>query len=228
MGKIVGYAFVAALNPALLGATTVMLLLERPRRLMLGYWLGAMFTAITLGLVIVFALEGSGFEQSSKKTTHPAIALTLAGILLVVVLVLATGLHKPIAERRAKRKAAKTRRKEETARWQRELSKGSPRVTFVVGALLSFPGAAYLAALDKLGKLHYSTAATVLVVIGFVLVELILLEGPIIAFSIWPEQTPAAIDGAKGWTGAHARILAICGLSVVAAGLAAIGISELA
>ena len=228
MGKIVGYALVAALNPALLAATTIMLLLERPKRLMVGYWLGAMFTAVTLGLVIVFALKGSGFEHSSKKTTHPAIVLAIAGILLVVVLVLATGLHKPIAERRAERKAEKSRREQKTPRWQRELSKGSPRITFVVGALLSFPGAAYLAALDTLGKRHYSTTATVLVVIGFVLVELILLEGPIIAFSIWPEQTPTAIDRGKGWAGAHARMLAIYGLSAVAAGLAAIGISELA
>jgi MFS family permease len=227
MGNIVGYAFVAALNPALVGATTIMLLLERPRRLMIGYWLGAMLTAVTLGLVIVFALEGSSFEKSSKNTTHPALVLTLAGILLVVVLVLATDLRKPVAERRARRKAEKARKEQEPPRWQRELSKGSPRVTFVVGALLTFPGAAYLAALDKLGKLHYSTVATVLVVIGFALVELILLEAPIIAFSIWPEQTPAAIDRAKGWGGAHARILAICGLSVIAAGLAATGISEL-
>jgi Sap, sulfolipid-1-addressing protein len=139
--------------------------------------------------------------------------------------------HRPpraVAERRAKRKAEKNSREEKTPRWQRELSKGSPRATFVVGALLSFPGAAYLAALDKLGKLHYSNAATVLVVIGFCLVELILLEGPIIAFSIWPEQTPTAINRAKGWAGVHGSVLAICGLSVVAAGLAAIGVGELA
>jgi len=227
MGKIVGLAFVAALNPALLAATTIMLLLPRPKRLMIGYWLGAMLTAVTLGLVIVLALKGSSFEHSAKKNVHPTISLALAGILLVVVVVLATGLHKPIAERRAKRKAAKRRDEQEPPRWQRELSKGSPRVTFVVGALLSFPGAAYLAALDTLGKQHYATAATVLVVIGFCLVELVLLEGPIIAFSIWPEQTPTAIDRAKGWARAHGRMLAICGLSVVAAGLAAIGISEL-
>jgi hypothetical protein len=180
MGKILGLALVAALNPTLLAATTIMLLLPRPGRLMIGYWLGAMFTAVTLGLVIVFALEGSSFEDSAKTTAHPTISLALAGILLVVVVVLATGLHKPIAERRAKRKAAKMRRGEEAPRWQRQLSKGSPRLTFVVGALLSFPGASYLVALDTLGAQHYATAATVLVVVGFCLVEMVLLEGAII------------------------------------------------
>jgi hypothetical protein len=107
------------------------------------------------------------------------------------------------------------------------LTKGSVGVTFVVGALLSFPGATYLVALDTLGKQHYATLVTVLVVIGFCLVQLVLIEGPIVAFSIWPEQTPAAIDRAKRWGQAHARMLAIWGMLVVAAGLTAIGISEL-
>jgi hypothetical protein len=55
----------------------------------------------------------------------------------------------------------------------------------------------------------------------------VLLEGPIIAFWIWPEQTPAAIDRAKAWAGAHWRRVAIWGLTAIAAGLAIIGISEL-
>jgi hypothetical protein len=189
---------------------------------MLGYWFGAMLTSVTLGLVIVFALEGSGFEQSSKKTVHPAIVLTLAGLLLLVVLVLVTGRDKPYEERRRTRKEDK-----KPARWQRWMQRGDPKITFVIGVLLSFPGASYLLALDRLSKLHYSTFATVLVVIGFCLVELVLLEGPIIAFWIWPEQTPAAIDRAKAWGSAHATRIAIWGLTIIAAGLAAIGIAEL-
>lgn len=50
-------AFSAALNPTLLAATTVMLLLPRPRNLMLGYLLGAMMTSVSLGMVIVFSFE---------------------------------------------------------------------------------------------------------------------------------------------------------------------------
>jgi hypothetical protein len=222
MGKVVGLSFTAAVNPTLVAATTVMLLLDRPKRLMIGYWLGALLTSITLGLVIVFTLEGSGFEQSSKNTVHPAIVLTLAGLLLLVVLVLATGRDKPFEERRRTRKEDK-----KPPRWQRWMQKGDPKITFVIGVLLSFPGASYLVALDTLHKLHYSTLATVLVVIGFSLVQLLLLEIPLVAFWIWPEQTPAAIDHAKAWAGAHWRRVAIWGLLVIAAGLATIGIAEL-
>jgi hypothetical protein len=46
------------LNPTLVAASTLMMLLPNPKRLMLGYLLGALMTSITLGLVIVFSLEG--------------------------------------------------------------------------------------------------------------------------------------------------------------------------
>jgi hypothetical protein len=222
MGKVLGLALTSALNPTLVAATTVMLLLPRPARLMLGYWFGAMVTSVALGLVIVFTLEGSGFEQAAKKTAHPAIALTLAGLLLLVVLVLATGRDKLFEERRRTRNEGK-----KPPRWQRWMQTGDPKITFAIGVLLSFPGASYLVALDTLGRLHYSTFGTVLVVIGFCLVSLVLIEIPLVVFRVAPEQTPAAIERAKAWAGVHWRRTAVCGLTVIAAGLAIIGIAEL-
>src|SRR5947208_9748555 len=64
-------ALLAMFNPSLLAAVTVMLLLPNPKRLMVGYLLGAYTASITLGLVIVFTLYGSGTESSSKHTVGP-------------------------------------------------------------------------------------------------------------------------------------------------------------
>ena len=83
------YALTAALNPTLLGATTVMLLLDHPKRLLLGYLLGALMTSVTLGLVIVFALDGSA--STAQHTLSPAMDLALGGILLVVAWVIRPG-----------------------------------------------------------------------------------------------------------------------------------------
>jgi Sap, sulfolipid-1-addressing protein len=68
MGDVVILAFTAGFNPTELAATTVMLLLPRPDRLMFGYWLGAMLTGVASGLVIVFALKGTGAEHTTR---HP-------------------------------------------------------------------------------------------------------------------------------------------------------------
>jgi hypothetical protein len=42
VGEVFVWALLAALNPTLLAATTVMLLLPHPKRLLLGYLLGAL------------------------------------------------------------------------------------------------------------------------------------------------------------------------------------------
>src|SRR5450755_3360464 len=71
-------------NPTLLAAVTVMLLLPSPKRLMAGYLLGAYTTSITLGLVIVFTLQGSGSESTSKHAISPAEDIVV-GLLAVVI-----------------------------------------------------------------------------------------------------------------------------------------------
>ena len=57
----------------------------------------------------------------------------------------------------------------------------------MVGALLTLPGASYLAGLDQIHKLKYSTTATVLLVVGFNLVMLWLLEVPLAGFVVAPD-----------------------------------------
>jgi Sap, sulfolipid-1-addressing protein len=192
-----------------------MLLLPNPGRLMLGYLLGAYITSITLGLIIVFSLSDSGAANTTQNALSPAVDIALGSIALAAAFVLQTGRHEPIAARRRERKAAKP--DNGPPRWQRELAKGSPRTTFVVGALLTLPGASYLAGLRNIHKLHYSTAETVLLVIGFNIVMLWLLEAPAACFVVAPDWTPRAVERVKGWAREHAHRVAVRGLTVVGA-----------
>ncbi len=213
MSQVILLSLTASLNPTLVAATTVMLLLERPTRLMLGYLLGAYITSITLGLVIVFSLSGSSASNTTENTLSPAVDIGLGAVALAISFVLYTGRHERLRERRRARKAAKPDKP--PPRWQRELSKGSARTTFVVGALLTLPGASYLAGLDEMHKLHYSTTVTVLLVIGFNLVMLWLLEVPLASFLVAPEWTPRAIERAKLWVARHAHMFAVRGFAAV-------------
>ena len=222
MGHVVLLSLAASLNPTLVAATTVMLLLDKPAKLMGGYLLGAYLTSITLGVIIVFAASNSSTTNTTQNTLSPAVDIGLGAIFLAVSFVLYTGRHERMLERRRARKAANPDK--EPARWQRELSKGSPRTTFVVGALLTLPGASYLAGLDEISKLNYSTAATVLLVVGFNIIMLWLLEVPLAAFLVAPDWTPQAIDRAKAWVSRHAHVFAIRGFAAVGALLVLKGI----
>jgi hypothetical protein len=213
MGTVILLSLTASLNPTLVAATTVMLLLDKPVRLMMGYLLGAYTMSITLGLVIVFSLSNTSATNTTKRTLSPAVDIALGAIALALSFVLYTGRHERLRQRRQARKAA--RPDKGPPRWQQALSKGSPRTTFVVGALLTLPGASYLAGLDQIHKLKYSTTLTVLVVIGFNLVMLWLLEVPLASFVVAPEWTPRAIVRAKAWVSRHLNVFAVRGLAAI-------------
>ena len=218
MTQVVLLSLTASLNPTLLAVVTVLLMLDRPAKLMAGYLAGALMTSITLGMIIVFSFSNSSTANTTENTISPAVDIALGGIALVIAFALYTGRVERLRERRREHKAAKPDKADkEPPRWQRELSKGSPRITFVVGALLTLPGASYLAGLHQIHELHYSTTSTVLLVLGFNLVMLWLLEVPLACFVVAPEWTPRAIERAKAWVSRHAHNFAIRGFAAVGA-----------
>jgi hypothetical protein len=201
------------------------MLLPNPVRLMLGYLIGALLTSITLGLLIISALEGSSAVATTKNTLSPSATIALGCIALVGALVLGTDRHLGKADRRES--GDHNRKEKGPPRWQRALGRGSARVTFVVGALLTLPGASYLAGLTRIDRANYSAPRTVLTVIVFNLIMLALLEIPLICFVIAPNWTPRAIDRAKAWVGRHTRRFAVTLLTVVGALLVLKGLLEL-
>jgi ABC-type nickel/cobalt efflux system permease component RcnA len=213
MGQVILLSLTASLNPTLVAATTVMLLLDSPSKLMLGYLLGAYITSITLGLVIVFSLSNSSTSNTTENTLSPVADIVLGLLALLGAWVVWSGRHERLRQRRRERKAAKPDKG--PPRWQRELNKGSPRVTFVVGMLLTLPGASYLAGLDEIHKLKYSTTTTVLLVIGFNVVMMWLLEVPLLCFVTAPDWTPRAVDRTKAWVSRHAHVFAVRGFTAV-------------
>ena len=199
LGVVVGLALLAMLNPSLVAATTVMLLLPRPMSLMLGYLLGAYTTAITLGLVIVFTLQGSSFASTAKRTVSPSEQIAVGAILLLVAFILQTGRDARALERRRRRKEAKARASEREPWAERMLGRGSTAVAFTVGALLSVPGVSYLTALARIAKVGPGTVPTVLLVVGFCLIQLIPLELPLLGYAFAPERTERAIASFRAW-----------------------------
>ena len=221
MGNVFVFSFTSALNPSLLAAVTVMLTLPNPKRLLLGYLVGAVLTSVTCGLLLVFLWPGSSTASTAKHTVNPIIDLTLGTLILLLVIRIARGRARHLRARR-ERKREKAANKP-PPRWKRELSKGSARDTFFVGILLSFPGATYIAGMDELSKKHISTAATVLAVLAFVAIMLILLELPLVGYAIRPESTNAAVERFSSWMSRRGARIALIGGALVGLFLVARG-----
>jgi Sap, sulfolipid-1-addressing protein len=140
-----------------------MLLLPSPKRLMVGYLLGAYTAGITLGLVIVFSLNSSNAASTAKHTVSPVEDIVVGVLALASAFVLKTGRDRPFQDRRRVKKDAKLQARRDAGKPTeslplRILGKGDPKVTFVVGAVLSFPGVSFI---DALHHIHELKAATV-------------------------------------------------------------------
>jgi len=208
VGRVFTLSLTAALTPTLLAATTLMLTLLKPKRLLSGYLVGAMLTSVTCGLILVFTLNGSSASSTAKHTVNPILNIGLGALILIVAFVVGTGRDTRRRERAArKREQAKDKA---PPRWKRLLSEGSARDTFVVGLLLSFPGASYIAGMDALSKQNLGTAETVLAVIGFNVIMLLLLELPLVGYATNPDGTATAVAAFNNWlsrNGARAGLI---------------------
>ena len=226
MSRVLLFSLTAALYPTLLAATLVMLVLPHPQRLMLGYLLGALTTSVTLGLLIVFALDGSSSAtRTARDTINPVFDLVLGALILVIVFVVATGRDTWRRERSARRRAA--RAEKGPPRWKQKLGSGSARTTFVIGALLTLPGTSYLAALDATAKQDLSDVETVLTVLGINMIMLMLLELPLIGYTVSPRRPPRRSSGAVAWLSRDGAKLGLVLATIVGLALVGRGVGRL-
>jgi hypothetical protein len=193
MSRVLLFSLTAALYPTLLAATTIMLVLPAPRRLLLGYLCGALMTSVTLGLLIVFSLDGSSpVTSAAEHTINPVFEIVLGGLILVIAFVVATGRDTRRRTRAERRRAAKAGKP--PPKWKEALSGGTARRTFLIGAMLTLPGTSYLAALNATAGQDLSPAATVVTVLGINVIMLMLLEVPLIGYTLWPQRTAVTVE----------------------------------
>ena len=226
-------AVLSAINPALLAVVTAMLLLPDPKRLMIGYLLGAYVAGVGGGLAIVYSLKGTSVVSTSQHKVAPGEDLAIGLLLLFIAYLLSGRYQGPIRRWWHKRKETQAAQKsqqgsEQKKSWdERLLEKGSVVIAFAVGLATNFPGAAYIAGLDRIAHLNPGVVPTILLVVFFCVVQLLFAELPLVGYIREPDRTQERVDHFKTWLAAHARqigtvIAAVLGLLLlVRAGIAA-------
>jgi Sap, sulfolipid-1-addressing protein len=219
VGDIFLLALVSAANPTLLAAVTLMLFLPSPKRLLLGYLAGALLISLTIGFLIVFVVHDSSATSSGRSTVSPSIDIAFGAILLLVAYVLNAGHDQRLKERRSQKKLARSGGAEPEekgpSKVEQLLGRGSARVTFALGVVLTLPGISYLAALHDLQTLGYGTVAEILVIVGFNVLLLILLIVPLVGFFVAPERTVVEVQRFRSWLTRSGRQMAINGAALL-------------
>jgi hypothetical protein len=215
-------SLVAAANASLLAAVTVMLFLPDPKRLLLGYLAGGLLVSLAIGFLIVFVVDDAGATSTARNTVSPSIDIALGAISLLVAYILRGGHDRRIRERR---RAGKPAVEKGPSKVEQLLGRGSARVTFALGVVLTLPGFAYLAALRDLQQGGYSTATKILVILGFNAMLLILLEVPLAGYYLAPERTVVGVQNFRAWLTRRGRAMAIGAFAVIGAFLVLRGVA---
>jgi len=228
-------AFEAALYPTLLAAVVILLSLERPALLLAAYLAGGMTISVALGLLIVFALDGSNLVQSSSSLLSWTGDLVIGGLALLGAVTLSLRWDERMHDRRATRRdaghapepPAPDAEAAHAEPWtQRILARGSVPVVFVAAIFVNVPGAAYLVALKDIAAGDHTTGQVVGLILLFNLIMFLLAEIPLLGLLVAPQRTGALVDRMNRWLRDHSRQLAIAICLLLAAYLISRGLSH--
>ena len=230
MQQILALALVAAADPVLAGAAALMLFLPDPKRLMFGFVVGALLTSIPVGLVIVFALQGTKAVSTTKHTVDPTLNITIGVVFLAFSIMVATGLWERLKSwwHGRRRKHEGPPKDKGPSRMQKALSKGSVKLTFGAGAVYeAMPSVVFLAAMHEIVKVNVRTVPTVILVVVICLAQLTLVLVPLISFAVAPTWTPRALERAKAWLTRDSRKLTVAATAIIGAWLLVRGLIAL-
>ena len=228
MQQILVLSLVAVVDPVLLAAAGVMLLMPSPKKLMFGFVFGALLTSVPLGLVIVFSLQPANKPvDTTKHTVDPVLDIAIGGALLLISIMVGTGLWERLKDRGKERREERhgPPKKKGPSRLDRALAKGSPKLTFGAGAVYeAMPSVLFLGVMHEIIKLNAGTVTSILLVLLICLAQLALILVPLICFIVAPTWTPKALDSAKAWLSRDSRKLVVAASAIAGAWLVARGL----
>jgi hypothetical protein len=219
MAKIALLALVSAVYPTLVALAILMLARPQPVKLFSGFLIGGLTVSLLAGFGILAYADTSTIGSGSSGPARPVLSLVVGLLLIAVAATLLSGRDLPLAERRAKRRAA---REEATAEeepkestFARIIARDSFWLAVAAGALLSLPSVWYLSALAEIDSKDFPVPVEILVVLGFNVIMFALIE-VCLAFCLFsPERAAAGVARFDAWTNSHMREI---GIAVAALG----------
>jgi len=229
--EILLLALASTFWPTLIVIVVLALRLPHPVKILVWFLFGGLLTTISVGIVVVFALQGASFMSGSKPTVDPVIYITIGLLSLLAAFALnrRTG-REPTsgqASVNVETEGAKDAKPKKPPLTQRAVEGGAP-VAFVSGIVLNIvPGTFPIVALKDIAQLDASDAAKVSTIVVFYLIMFAFVEVPIIGYLFAPERTTASMNRFNEWLSRNGRrvgvyVLAGVGVYLIVRGIAAL------
>ena len=204
-------AFASMFWPTLIVIVVLALRVRHPLKILLWFLIGGLLTTVSVGVAVVFALQGASFMSGSKPTVDPVVYITagLLSLLAAFALLRRKGRARKSSQAPAKAEAETANDpKPKPALTQRVVESGAP-VAFVSGIVLNIvPGTFPIVALKDIAQLDASNAAKVATIVVFYVIMFAFVEVPIVAYLFAPERTTAAMNDFNAWLARNGRRVA--------------------
>ncbi len=207
-------ALLAAISPTALLVAAVYLSSARPRATAGSYLAGAVVMAAVIGVVVLVALRSGHLEYRQARTPRYGLRLGL-GVLLA-------GAAAGVAHRGAR---PRDRASQGGGVISRLVASPARITAFGAGLLLFGPSVTFVAAVQAIGTARASGAVTALSLAVVVVIDVMLVWLPFLAYLIAPGPTTRRLSVFNGWLRTHAWLigtgaLAAAGIFLVINGLA--------
>jgi Sap, sulfolipid-1-addressing protein len=191
--EIVLLAFASMFWPTLITIVVLALRVPQPVRILAWFLFGGLLTTITIGLILVFALQDSNFVSGPSKNANPVLNIAAGLLALGSALYLSRRKHAPVETAPARAEAKKP------SLTERAVERGG-LVAFIAGVVLNIvPGAFPFVALKDIAQLDVSDAGKVVSVIVFYVIMFAFAEVPIVAYLFAPERTTVKVNQFNDW-----------------------------
>ncbi len=215
MWELVPLALLSAVYPTLVAVVVVALTAPKPARMMAFFLLGGLIASISVGLLIVFEVQGTKLVSGSHPPANPIVYFGAGAIALGLAVLVR---RRPPAPPKGDSKASRLLSHAQGA-----------RVAFGVGLLLNLPpGAWYVVALKDISQSGSSDSQVVLVVVAFCIVQYALIELPLLGFLFAPARAADLSRRFSVWLSGNSRTIAVAILVVGGCYMVIRGIATLA
>jgi hypothetical protein len=215
--ELLPLALAAALWPVLLAVVAVALRSPQRTKLLACFLAGGLVATVSIGLLIVYALDGSALVTSDESTTNSAVDIVVGALALGLAVVM---------KRREPSREAPAREGKSTKRVEAMLERG-PGWAFLAGVVLDIaPSPFALVALAQIAEWDYTFGRNFVTILCFYLVVFIVIELPLIGSIVAPEGSAVRVTRFNTWLSGHWYRLAIYALGAGGAYLTTKGIIE--
>jgi hypothetical protein len=243
---LLAFASAASLAPQLLAVVLVILTRPHPKPLLWAFWLTLLVVSCgsSFAILAVFRSNASVLGTTSRNVS-PAAYFIVGAIALAVALFAATKRGRELLGREmdeAEKKKAQSQGKADPegsigervkakaegvqTKAKEALKSGSVLVAILAGIVLGASTPFTLAAVGLMVRHGYRLPTQLLLIVAFSLITYLVVEAPIICYSVWPDTTTTRVEAFSSWLGTHkiqavAAVVGVIGLVLIVKGFTA-------